>query len=90
VKGAVQQSSALKTQPAFCLFEEARHQRLSECPRFRAEKACEYEGCNLDFSNYYLPLSSKIQHGVTYSDAKKQGAVLGYGQFLTALLTFLP
>ena len=43
----------------------------------------------LDFSNYYLPLSSKVQQGVAYADAKKQGAVLGYGQFLTALLNFL-
>jgi large conductance mechanosensitive channel len=43
----------------------------------------------LDFSNYYLSLSSKVQQGVAYADAKKQGAVLGYGQFLTALLNFL-
>src|SRR5262249_6712365 len=43
----------------------------------------------LDFSNYYLPLSSKVQQGVAYTDAKKQGAVVGYGQFLTALVNFL-
>ena len=43
----------------------------------------------LDFSNYYLPLSSKVQHGVAYADAKKQGAVIGYGQFLTVLVNFL-
>ena len=43
----------------------------------------------LDFSNYYLPLSSKVQQSAAYADAKKQGAVLGYGQFLTALLNFL-
>jgi large conductance mechanosensitive channel len=43
----------------------------------------------LDFSNYYLPLSSKIQQGVAYADAKKQGAVIGYGQFLTVLVNFL-
>lgn len=43
----------------------------------------------LDFSNYYLPLSSKVQQGVAYADAKKQGAVLGYGQFITAALNFL-
>ena len=43
----------------------------------------------LDFSNYYLPLSSKVQQGVAYADAKKQGAVLGDGQFLTVLLNFL-
>jgi len=43
----------------------------------------------LDFSNYYLPLSSKVQQGVAYADAKKQGAVVGYGQFLTVLVNFL-
>ena len=43
----------------------------------------------LDFSNYYLPLSSKVQHGLAYADAKKQGAVLGYGQFITVTINFL-
>jgi large conductance mechanosensitive channel len=43
----------------------------------------------LDFSNYYVSLSSKVQHGVAYADAKKQGAVIGYGQFLTVLVNFL-
>ena len=27
----------------------------------------------LDFSNYYLPLSSTVQQGAAYADAKKQG-----------------
>jgi len=43
----------------------------------------------LDFSNYYLPLSAKVQAGLSYADAKKQGAVLGYGQFLTVAINFL-
>jgi large conductance mechanosensitive channel len=43
----------------------------------------------LDFSNYYLPLSSKVQQGIAYADAKKQGAVLGYGQFITVAVNFL-
>ena len=43
----------------------------------------------LDFSNYYLPLSAKVQSGLSYVDAKKQGAVLGWGQFLTVALNFL-
>lgn len=43
----------------------------------------------LDFSNYYLPLSTKVQSGLAYADAKKQGAVLGWGQFLTVALNFL-
>ena len=43
----------------------------------------------LDFSNYYLPLSSKVQAGLAYAEAKKQGAVLGYGQFITVALNFM-
>ena len=43
----------------------------------------------LDFSNYYTPLSAKVQAGISYADAKKQGAVLGWGQFLTVALNFL-
>jgi large conductance mechanosensitive channel len=35
----------------------------------------------LDFSNYYLPLSTKVAPGLAYVDAKKQGAVLGWGKF---------
>jgi large conductance mechanosensitive channel len=43
----------------------------------------------LDFSNYYFSLSSKVQQGAAYADAKKQGAVVGYGQFLTVAVNFL-
>jgi large conductance mechanosensitive channel len=43
----------------------------------------------LDFSNYYLPLSTKVEQGLAYADAKKQGAVLVWGQFLTVVLNFL-
>src|SRR5947209_17818934 len=43
----------------------------------------------LDFSNYYLPLTAAIQGHPAYGDAKKAGAVLGYGQFLTAAINFL-
>lgn len=42
----------------------------------------------LDFSNYYIPLSSTVQKGVAYADAKKQGAVIGYGQFITVAINF--
>ena len=34
----------------------------------------------LDFSNYFLPLSSKVT-AADLADAKKQGAVTGLGQF---------
>ncbi len=43
----------------------------------------------LDFSNYYLPLSSAIQGHPAYVDAKKAGAVLGYGSFITAVINFV-
>jgi len=43
----------------------------------------------LDFSNYYLPLSSKVQAGLAYVDAKKEGAVLGYGNFITVAINFI-
>ena len=42
----------------------------------------------LDFSNYYIPLSKNVT-ATSYVDAKKQGAVLGYGQFLTVAINFL-
>ena len=42
----------------------------------------------LDFSNYYLPLSSKVTAD-TLVEAKKQGAVLGWGSFLTVTLNFI-
>jgi large conductance mechanosensitive channel len=42
----------------------------------------------LDFSNYYLPLSSKVTAGAL-ADAKKQGAVLAWGSFLTVSLYFI-
>jgi large conductance mechanosensitive channel len=42
----------------------------------------------LDFSNYYIPLSSTVTAD-TLAEAKKQGAVLAYGSFLTVTLNFI-
>jgi len=42
----------------------------------------------IDFSNYFLPLSSKVTAG-TLAEAKKQGAVLAWGNFLTIALNFM-
>jgi len=42
----------------------------------------------LDFSNYFLPLSPKVD-APTLAEAKKQGAVLAWGNFLTIVLNFL-
>jgi large conductance mechanosensitive channel len=42
----------------------------------------------LDFSNYFLPLSAKVTAGAL-ADAKKQGAVLAWGSFLTIVINFV-
>lgn len=42
----------------------------------------------LNFDNYFLPLT----HGITatnLADAQKQGAVFGYGAFITVVINFL-
>lgn len=42
----------------------------------------------LDFSNYFLPLSAEVT-APTLEEAKKQGAVLAYGSFITVVINFL-
>ena len=42
----------------------------------------------LDFSNYFVALSHKVDAS-NLADAKKQGAVLAYGNFLTLTLNFI-
>ena len=42
----------------------------------------------LDFSNYFTPLSKAVNAG-NLADAKKQGAVLAWGNFLTLTLNFI-
>ena len=42
----------------------------------------------LDFSNYFLPLSAKVT-AASLAEAKKQGAVLAWGHFLTLTLNFI-
>ena len=42
----------------------------------------------IDFSNYFFPLSSKVT-ATTLIEAKKQGAVVGWGNFLTITLNFI-
>jgi large conductance mechanosensitive channel len=41
----------------------------------------------LDFSNYFLPLSSKVTAD-SLAEAKKQGAVLAWGSFVTIVINF--
>ena len=42
----------------------------------------------LDFANYYLPLNGQGSN-LALAEAKKAGAVLAYGNFLTILLNFV-
>ena len=43
---------------------------------------------NVDFSNFFLPLSSAIK-ATNLVDAKKEGAVLAWGNFATVTVNFL-
>ena len=42
----------------------------------------------LDFSNYFIPLSAKVT-ATTLVEAKKQGAVLAWGNFVTLVINFI-
>ncbi|WP_407170469.1 large conductance mechanosensitive channel protein MscL [Bradyrhizobium sp. ORS 111] len=42
----------------------------------------------LDFSNHFIPLAKNVTAS-NLADAKKQGAVLAYGNFLTLTINFL-
>ena len=42
----------------------------------------------LNFDNYFLPLSSSVT-ATSLAEAQKQGAVLGYGAFITIVVNFL-
>jgi large conductance mechanosensitive channel len=41
-----------------------------------------------DFSNYFVPLSNAVTAG-NLEDARKQGGVLAYGDFLSVVINFL-
>ena len=41
----------------------------------------------LDFSNYFIPLSSKVTAS-SLAEARKQGAVLAWGNFVTLVINF--
>jgi len=40
-----------------------------------------------DFSNYYIPLSSAVT-ATNLADARKQGGVFAYGDFISAVINF--
>ncbi|MCA0303364.1 MAG: large conductance mechanosensitive channel protein MscL [Proteobacteria bacterium] len=43
----------------------------------------------LDFSNYFIGLTKAASDQTNYEAAKKAGATLGYGQFLTVTVNFV-
>ena len=43
----------------------------------------------VDFNNVYLSLSDKIPAGTPIEEAKKLGAVIAYGSFITVVIDFL-
>jgi large conductance mechanosensitive channel len=43
---------------------------------------------SVDFSNYFIALSSKVT-ATNLADARKQGAVLAYGNFITLAVNFV-
>ncbi|MDO3640897.1 large conductance mechanosensitive channel protein MscL [Mucilaginibacter sp. L3T2-6] len=42
-----------------------------------------------DFSNLYVPLSSKVPEGLALADARKLGPVFAWGNFVTVVLNFV-
>ena len=42
----------------------------------------------LDFASYYIPLNGQA-YGLPLAEAKKAGAVLAYGNFVTILINFI-
>jgi large conductance mechanosensitive channel len=42
----------------------------------------------IDFSNYFIPLSAKVT-ATTLAEAKKQGAVMAWGSFITFTINFI-
>jgi large conductance mechanosensitive channel len=43
----------------------------------------------LDFTNYFIGLTTAANQAATYDAAKKAGATLGYGTFITVTVNFL-
>jgi large conductance mechanosensitive channel len=43
----------------------------------------------LDFKDYFIGLTPDASHATTYDAAKKAGAAIGYGNFITVAVNFL-
>jgi large conductance mechanosensitive channel len=46
-------------------------------------------GSGIDFSNMYIPLAEGVEKGLSLEEARAQGAVFAYGNFITVLINFL-
>lgn len=43
----------------------------------------------VDFTNMYIPLAEGVEKGLSLEEARAQGAVFAYGNFITILFNFL-
>lgn len=43
----------------------------------------------VDFTNLYIPLAEGVEKGLSLEEARAQGAVFAYGNFITVLFNFL-
>lgn len=48
-----------------------------------------FAGNGRDMGNYFIPIAPGIHSDMTYNEAKQIGAVIGYGQFIIALVYFI-
>ena len=60
---------------------------VSSCSSVRGPMIGAVTG-GLDFTNYFVPLSSRVTAD-SLAEAKKQGAVLAWGNFLTLVINFV-
>ncbi len=44
---------------------------------------------NVDFSNLYIPLAESVERGLPLDEARAQGPVFAYGNFISILINFL-
>jgi large conductance mechanosensitive channel len=48
-----------------------------------------FAGDNRDMANYFIPIAPGAHSDMTYNEARQIGAVIGYGQFIIALVYFI-
>ncbi|WP_051134301.1 MscL family protein [Methylocystis sp. ATCC 49242] len=48
-----------------------------------------FAGNNRDMADYFIPVGPGVHADMSYAEAKQVGAVIGYGQFIIALVCFI-